>query len=64
MLAYTSFISDDVQKSYRVEKLVLHHLTFLLIMVPNAILFHILLPYRSLIFAIVMKECLEPINTY
>ena len=69
MLAYTSFISD-VQKSYRVEKLVLHHLTFLLIkiskcyMVPNAILFHILLPYRNLIFAIVMKVCLEPINTY
>ena len=48
MLAYTSFISD-VHKSYRVEKLVLHYLTFLLIktskcyMVPNAILFHILL---------------------
>ena len=43
MLAYTNFISD-VHKSYRVEKIVLHHLIFLLIkigkclLVPNAIL--------------------------
>ena len=29
MSAYTNFISD-VHRSYRVEKLVLHHLTFLL----------------------------------
>ena len=29
MPAYTSFISD-VQKPYRVEKIVLHHLTFYL----------------------------------
>ena len=43
MPAYTSFISD-VHKSYGVEKIVLHHLIFLLIktskciLVPNAIL--------------------------
>ena len=30
MSAYTSFISGDVHKSYRVEKIVLHHLIFLL----------------------------------
>ena len=32
MPAYTSFISD-VHKSYGVEKIVLHHLIFLLIMI-------------------------------
>ena len=43
MSAHTSFISD-VHKSYRVEKIVLHHLIFLLIKIskcllaPNAIL--------------------------
>ena len=69
MSAYTSFISD-VHKSYRVEKLVLHHMIFLLVKiskcqsVPNAILFHMLLPYKSLIFAVVIKLRLEPINTY
>ena len=53
MSAYTSFISD-VHKFYRVEKLVLHHLIFLLIKirkcqsVPNAILFHIFLPLKRL----------------
>ena len=60
MPAYTSFISD-VHKPYRVEKKVLHHLIFLLIkiskclLVPNAILFHMRLPYKSLIFAVVIK---------
>ena len=34
MLAYTSFISD-VRKFYRVEKIVLHHLIFLLIKIKN-----------------------------
>ena len=34
MLAYTSFISD-VHKSYRVEKLVLHYLIFLLIKISK-----------------------------
>ena len=69
MPAYTSFISD-VHKSYRVEKIVLHHLIFLFLnistclLVPNAILFHVLLPYKSLIFAVVIKLRLEPINTY
>ena len=62
MPAYTSFISD-VHKSYRVEKIVLHHLIFLLI-VPNAVLFHMLLEYKSLIIAVVIKLRLEPINTY
>ena len=69
MPAYTSFVSD-VHKSYRVEKIVLNHLIFFLIkiskcsLVPNAILFHMLLPYKSLIFAVVIKLRLEPINTY
>ena len=66
MPRYTSLISY-VHKSYRVEKLVLDHLIFSLVkmtkclLVPNAILFHILLPYKSPIFAVVMKLCLEPI---
>ena len=34
MSAYTSFISD-VHKSYRVEKIVLHHLIFLLIKISK-----------------------------
>ena len=34
MPAYTSFISD-VHKSYRVQKLVLHHLIFLLIKISK-----------------------------
>ena len=62
MSAYKSVISD-VHKSHRVEKLVLHHLIFLLIkiskclLVPIAILFHILLPYKkSLIFAVEHDE--------
>ena len=66
MSAYTS-----LTKSYRVEKLVLHHLIFLLIKISKCTLngskrnfFHILLPCESLIFATVMKLCLEPINTY
>ena len=69
MSAYTSFISD-VHKSYCAEKLVLHRLIFLLIKiskcytVPNAIFFHMLLPYKSLIFAVVTKLRLESINTY
>ena len=69
MPAYTSFICD-VHKSYRVEKIVLHHMIFLLIkiskcqLIPNAILFHMVLPYKSLIFAVVIKLRLEPINTY
>ena len=70
MSAYTS-LTSDIHKSYRVEKLVLHHLIFLLIKISKCTLngsksnfFHILLPYESLIFAIVMKLCLEPINTY
>ena len=37
MLPYTSFISD-VHKSYRVEKIVLHHLIFLLIKISKAVL--------------------------
>ena len=67
MQACTSFISD-VHKSYRVEKIVLHHLIFVLIkiskclLVPNAILFHMLLPYKSLILAVVINLRLEPIN--
>ena len=68
MPAYISFISD-VHKCCRVEK-VLHHLIFLFVkiikcwLVPNAILFNMLLPYKSLIFAVVIKLRLEPINTY
>ena len=34
MLAYTRFISD-VHKSYRVEKIVLHHLIFLLLNISS-----------------------------
>ena len=37
MSAYTSFISD-VHKSYRVEKIVLHHLIFLLIKISKCML--------------------------
>ena len=55
MSAYTS-LTSDIHKSYRVEKLVLHHLTFLLIKISKCTLncskrnfFHILLPYESLI---------------
>ena len=61
---------SDVHKFYRVEKIVLDHLIFLLIKiskcqsVPNAILFHIFLPYKILIFAVVIKLRLEPINPY
>ena len=37
MPAYTSFISD-VHKSYRVEKIVLHHLIFLLIKISKVLI--------------------------
>ena len=36
MLAYTSFI-PDVHKSYRVEKIVLHHLIFLLLNISTCL---------------------------
>ena len=68
MLAYTSFISD-VHKSYRVEKIVLLHLIFLLLnistclLVPNAILSQpqIYGFYMAKVRGIKLR--LEPINT-
>ena len=68
MLAYTSFISD-VHKSYRVEKIVLHHLIFLLLnintclLVPNAILSQPQIQgfYIAKVRGIELR--LEPINT-
>ena len=68
MLAYTSFISD-VHKSYRVEKIVLHHLIFLLLnistclLVPNAILSQLQIQgfYMGKVRGIELR--LKPINT-
>ena len=38
MSAYTSFFISDVHKSYRLKKLVLHHLIFLLIKISKTVL--------------------------
>ena len=69
MPAYTSFISD-VHKSYRVEKIVLHHLIFYLSRLLSVYWFQTQFYHNCTNIKLFMeKACgiklrLEPINTY
>ena len=65
MSAYTSFISD-VHKCYRVEKIVLHHLIFLLIKITKRLSISNAISSQ---LQISIKGCgiklrLEPYNTH